>query len=230
MSAEDPTPADLGMWTLLDTQHSAVFPHGLEPDWNTVRRIRREFDPFYVPLIVHKHYRTPANTEITYGYHVIGRHIPEWQSHEIRLPRLRLMLTPLGWPYEAGTVYESRTWSVPWPEGSIQHRNKWPDIFLEWDEDIYHWMKGAHWLMHRSNGTIRSKVMEAMRMKQEQETRTLEKVQRSRRERLRDDRSELRDAINNWKHEAEHPRQYDYHQPQAPKPFVEVRQLQETVA
>lgn len=52
--------------------NNAIHP----PDWNMVLRVRREFDPFFVPLWIDKLWLSPNGGLIRTGHHVIGRCLP----------------------------------------------------------------------------------------------------------------------------------------------------------
>jgi hypothetical protein len=133
-------------WLLKDTTFSCVFPPGWEPDDALVRRIR-EFDPKFVPVWMTKTYIDPGGSEVTYGFYVIGR----WEQTEIEAhsdpetDRMPLKLErPKDFPFHGGVVYDQRTWSHAWPQGSVGALLGLPEVFRPFDDRLYEFMREAH--------------------------------------------------------------------------------------
>ena len=219
-SAAGPVLPSVDRWCLRHVEYTAVFSDGLDPDPSVVRAIRA-FDPDYIPLLVRRIFQAPTGGVVTFGYHVIGRHIARLDDGDLRQP-LRLQATPNPWPWPAGTVYAQRTWSLPWKKGSWQYRDGFPDLFLPHDMYLCRWMEAIHRQMFSSAESIQAQIVKQWRDEAEAERLQLEATQKAARERLHDDRHELRDAVDNTLHWMEHPRQQPDPTPE-PTPFVEVR-------
>lgn len=86
--------------------------------------IRREADPRYVPLLCKRIYLSPAGTEITRTYHVVGRHIP-FPTDEYKDSAIHLSTVPRGFPFPPDQIHPLRTLWAPWDtqdeEGRFHH-------------------------------------------------------------------------------------------------------------
>lgn len=217
MSLESPTPSELGRWRLLDVEHTAVFSDGLDPDPSVVSQIRA-FDPHYVPLLVRRVVQAPTGGVAIFGYHVIGRHIPTWGPGEVPDEPVHLASIPSGWPYRTGTVYPIRTWSLGYQKGSWQYRCGYPEIFLPHDMELCRWMNATYRQATGEADGIKRQIKARLRAWAEEEEKKIEAAEAAAKDRLHDDASELKDAVQNELHWMEHPRQRPDDRP-APKAY-----------
>ncbi len=85
--------------------------------------IRKEADPRYVPLLCKRIYLTPAGTEISRTYHVIGKYI-EFPTEEYKDENVRLSYVPRNFPFPSDKIQALRTLWAPWDtrdEGGKYH-------------------------------------------------------------------------------------------------------------
>ena len=113
------TAREAGVWAVLDTALTAVFPAGEEPDPALVKQCR-EYDPHFVPLWCRKVFRSPANTDTVTGHYVIGRYVPpeNLKSSKDNKPPVVLESWPSDFPFDPKEVYEVHAWTLKWPKGS----------------------------------------------------------------------------------------------------------------
>ncbi len=206
-------------WRLVDVEYTAIFSDGLDPDPSVVAAIRI-FDPAYVPLLVRRVHQAPTGGVVAYGYHVIGRQIEPGQRTEDAAP-VKLGATPSDWPFSRERVYAQRTWSLPWKKGSWQFRNGFPEIYLPHDMWLCRWMRARHYEMFGEAADIKAQLVKRWREETEAEQRELDHAQALAKNKLRDDRHEVSDAVANELFWMEHPRQQPDPTPE-PKPFSDL--------
>lgn len=107
---------------------SLTFPDGQEPPKRIVEDIRKFFRG-YVPLWCTRVFTGPDGVKETFQYHVIGmwRQTPDEDCPDFHRIIKGLAL-PFDFPFRGGVIYEQRTLSLPWPDGSWQKARMTPDI------------------------------------------------------------------------------------------------------
>lgn len=194
MTAPNATASRLGMWQCVDTQYSAVFPAGFEPDPSLVARIRG-FYPQFVPVWMVKEYVTPSEGHVTFGFYVIGRWEPFVPQDEDGTP---LTITrPADFPFHGGVIYEQLPWSDP-PNAQGKRLNL-PDVFRPFDARLVEWMDAAHREFCRTPGQMKEKYRQSQRALALAEQEELARVKENGRLRLIDDRHQVIKRIEEGK-------------------------------
>ena len=183
-------------WTLLATEFTCVFPPGEDPSPQLVRQIR-VFDPNFVPLWLRKTYHDPQGTEVTFGWHCLGRWAsiaddPSRDPIKLERPSHKSVL----FPFEGGVVYDQRTVCDEWAEGSAERRLMCPEVYLPFDERLVAWCNAAHRRLMREIGGIKQKVLDSIDAQAETEQKAVATVEDDARRSLRSDRHMIRRAID----------------------------------
>lgn len=195
--AESQSPSAMGVWALVDTSYTCVFPADDEPDPVLVKEIRA-FDPKFVPVLHWREYRLPTGSKVRQAYHYIARHVTDCYDPEEDLGEpLRIEAFPSNFPFVGGAIYGQMTWCLEYPKGSLGHRDCLPPMPLPFDRELVEFLRATHHAIMRTPGTLKSKVMEAIGRDRDRQQRMLEKVEAEARLRLRDDRRQIRDCISN---------------------------------
>ena len=101
-------PSDVGSYEFLG-ETFFIDDQLIEP-W-IVKRIQ-EFEPTYVPLRCHRRHKTPAGTEISVDYHVLGRYIEEpkegYENAAVKLAHI-----PRDFKLDPTKIHALRTYWVP---------------------------------------------------------------------------------------------------------------------
>ncbi len=186
-------------WRCAHTEFTCVFPteHALD---DAVTRAIWRFDPQYVPVYCRKEYTTPTHARVCFGYHIIGRHIPEPQSDPWAAGRepLRILERPSqGWKFNQGAIYEQKTWADMPKRGTQAYREGWPPLFRPHDWRLHNWMEQTHKFLHRSEQSAKQSYREFWRAQKEAEEKELATVQDDARRSLKADRHMVRKAIEN---------------------------------
>lgn len=188
-----------GCWRCTHTEFTCVFPTEHAVDNDVVRAIWK-FDPQYVPVYCRKVYRTPTGGEVCFGYHIIGRHIPEpkldpWTTG--RTP-IRILERPShGWKFGQGAIYEHRTWADMPKQGTQAYREGWPPLFRPHNWRLHNWMEEAHKFLMRSTKDAKQAYLENEALKKEAEDKELATIEDDARRSLKADRHLIRKAIEN---------------------------------
>lgn len=132
---------EAGVWECMGTSFTAVFPPGHEIDESLVRKIREEADPDFVPLLVTKVFRTPAETEEKVSYFVIGRHVPSSEWGDDSKEPVKLDSVPSKFPFDKDAIFAIRTLSTPWPKGSWQVKSGVPEMPLPFNNGVFLWLQ-----------------------------------------------------------------------------------------
>jgi hypothetical protein len=135
------TAREAGVWECVGTSFTAVFPPGHEIDESLVRKIREEADPDFVPLLITKKFKTPADTEETVSYFVIGRHVPSSEWVDDSVDPVKLDGVPVKFPFDQNAIFAIRTLSTPWPKGSWQVKVGVPEIPLPFNNGVFLWLQ-----------------------------------------------------------------------------------------
>jgi hypothetical protein len=107
--------SDAGCFTFIG--ESVVVDDQIDP--GLLRDIRNSV-PRFVPLITRRRYRTPANTEITVPYHVIGMYIPD-PADEFVADYIRIDRYPRNFPFDPRKIQTLRTLWKQWPKETTEY-------------------------------------------------------------------------------------------------------------
>lgn len=169
------------------------------PSPGIVAAIRREFDPDFVPLIVRRIYKNENGSLFITERYVLARHVdvPRNDMEPLRILKHR------GWPsrFRSGYIYESRTWETE--DGEFQ----------PFDGSVYHFMKATYHAVRSRERGIREMYKDYVKEHIEAPQERLAKVNDRNRQRLRDDRRQIKKAVDEGRFYAE--------PPPDPKPFVD---------
>lgn len=217
--------ADAGVYQLMDT--SFFVDDQIDPA--IVKEIR-SFEPYYVPLLVKRLYRTPAGTAHYAQWHCIGRYIPDPQDG-YEHATVKLEHVPPGFPFDPKKIHELRTLCAPWPSGSTEYRLGVPPAYVKPGRWLVEQMRALNKaldigvsletneegeLQQRQKETMQDKLNEILRAESERD----EKIQA-------DAMDEARQAMKeNWrffKEAAEKERWLPEPPDAAPKPFVDLK-------
>jgi hypothetical protein len=174
---------DVKPWILIDQSFSTIFPAGMQPDRSLVKKVRDEFDPYFVPLFMVREYKPPYGSKMKIEYFVIGR----WSSEpeEAREP-LRVQRGP-DFPWSGGYIYDQRTWSYAWPAGTDGARRNIPDIPRRFDSRTVEWMREAHYSLLRSDESLRAQWLRRQEALEYAELRYLTDAENEAKKRLHSD-------------------------------------------
>ena len=83
-------------------------------------RAIREVEPRFVPLKCRRIFKTPAGTEVSVDYFVIGKYLPQVQDG-FEDAYIRLQYVPRGYPFPADKIQPLRTLQGEWEPGSAEY-------------------------------------------------------------------------------------------------------------
>lgn len=139
-------------WAPLGDEYICVNDVEYPPDWNVVRQIRREFDPFFVPALVRQPWSTGTGEVVVIVHHIICRQVPDPKTEVARIDPLPIHLpthTVLGrrlrHPIIAGHTLDGKS-----PDES---GNGLPGYYVPFDERVLASMRAIQWI-HRNEGPV----------------------------------------------------------------------------
>jgi hypothetical protein len=192
---DNPSPAALGMWQLLETRYTCVFPVGDEPDPFLVREIR-SFCPRFVPVLMWQEWRLPTGSKHVQAYHYIALHVTDVydQQEDLGEP-VAIEAFPPNFPFVGGGIYGQKTWSLGWPKHSREQRLNLPEMPLPFDRELVEYLRAVYHTLACTPGSIRAKVMAELIEDRKREFRLLAKVQEDTKGKLREHRGLIRKFI-----------------------------------
>lgn len=178
------------------------------------RQIRLEADPHYVPLLCRRIYLSPAGTEVSRTYHVIGKYIP-FPTEEYRDAYVRLSSVPRGFPFPANMIQPLRTLWAPWEKGTTEYENNTPPAEVEFGPWVVEQMRALRKLFDlkiRIEGdkvvqedTTARKLKEILEAESVRDEKMVEAARREARYRMRHNWKQLKEAADNGRWSPEPP-------------------------
>lgn len=184
------------LWKPFDTNFTAVFPPGFDPDPDVVAAIRKERMPNFVPLWCVKDYITPTGSIFQAAHYVLASWEQLVDGDGVHAGQEPLVIRNLpnrspAFPFRGGVYYEEMSWTVKWPQGSWQFRNGMPEIAKPFDWSVYWYVSREVW-RNRTNAdadpkAIRNRKRQWYRESKQRDRVTVAKVDALAEEKLNDE-------------------------------------------
>lgn len=176
-------------WRIRKVLFTCVHPAEHTPDPLLVKEIQG-FLPGFVPVWCIQEWRTPAGTDISYGFHVLGRWMETPQDPSLGAP-LHITNFPDHFPFKGGYIYECRTWGL-----NIDPRGEEPVLFYPFTRDTVEWLRET-WHFINAPGTMATKYFALAEAREAEVVRKLAQLDAEKKLAMMDDRYIIADCLEN---------------------------------